>query len=320
VAQESEARRLHSRDLLGLAISIVSLGAVVWWASRQDRPEFPSSPTDLAPLAGALGVYAGITLARGWRWHTILRRIEIAHQPADAFGLVVVGYMGNNVLPARGGEVLRVLLLGERVGGRRRDIIGSIVAERLLDVLTVVSLFALMTWAGVAGAPAGQRPVAVVLAGATLAVVVVGVYRALRRRGRLERLAAIIAPFVRASQLMLGRTGGVLICLTIAIWLLEGVNFWLVGQSLDLGISLLDATFLAILASFAAAVPSAPGYIGTYDAALVFGLEALDVAGGQALAFAVLIRFIVFVPITLAGLALVLARYGGLPRLRPRNY
>jgi uncharacterized membrane protein YbhN (UPF0104 family) len=319
VAHEGEARRLHSRDLLGLAISVVSLGGVLWWASRQDRPEFPTSPGDLAPLAGALGVYAGITLARGWRWHTILRRIEIPHQTADAFGLTVVGYMGNNVLPARGGEVLRVLLLGERVGGRRLDIIGSIVAERLLDVLTVVGLFALMTWIGVAGAPAGRRPVAVALAGAALAVGVVGVYRALRRRGRLERLATTIRPFVRASQLMLGRTGAVLICLTIAIWLFEGLNFWLVGHSLDLGISLLDATFLAVLASFAAAIPSAPGYIGTYDAALVFGLEALDVSGGQALAFAVLVRFTIFVPITLAGLALILARYGGLPRLRPRS-
>jgi glycosyltransferase 2 family protein len=147
----------------------------------------------------------------------------------------------------------------------------------------------------------------------------VGLYSVLRRRGRLERFAVVIRPFVRASQLLLGRNGVVLFFLTIGIWLLEGLTFWLVGESLDLGISLLDATFLAILASFAAAVPSAPGYIGTYDAALIFGLEALDVSGGQALAFAVLIRFIVFVPITLAGLALVLARYGGLPRLRPRS-
>jgi glycosyltransferase 2 family protein len=141
----------------------------------------------------------------------------------------------------------------------------------------------------------------------------------LLRHGRLGRIASTIQPLVRALRLLLGRSGVLLLSVTLGVWLLEGFNFWLVGHSLDAGVSLVDATFLAVLASFAAAVPSAPGYIGTYDAALVFGLEALDVAGGEAVAFAVLVRFIVFVPITFAGLALLLTRYGGLPRIRLRT-
>ena len=53
-----------------------------------------------------------------------------------------------------------------------------------------------------------------------------------------------------------------------------------------------------------------------FDAAVIFGLKALDVTGGSAVAFAVLVRFVLFAPITIAGLALLIGRYGGLRRLR----
>jgi uncharacterized membrane protein YbhN (UPF0104 family) len=69
-------------------------------------------------------------------------------------------------------------------------------------------------------------------------------------------------------------------------------------------------------AAFLSLVPAAPGYIGTYDAAIVFGLKALGVTGDRAGGFALLTRFVIFAPITLAGLALPVWRYGGLRRLR----
>lgn len=316
---EPRGDRAWRRQLFGAAISVLSLGAVVWWASRQERPSFPQRFTDLVPLAFALAVYAAVTVLRGWRWDRVLSRVGIGHRTFDAYGLVAVGYMGNNVLPARGGEVLRVLLLGDRVGGRRREIIGSLVAERLLDVITIVTLFSAMTLAGVAGAPVGRGPVVVALAGAGVALLAVVVVARLRRGGRLERVAALIAPFVRASHLLVGRVGAVLLLATVGVWLLEGSVYRLIGASLNVEMTFVEATFLVALVSFAVAVPSAPGYLGTFDAALVFGLDALGVEGGQAVAFVVLARFIVFVPVTVAGLILILTRYGGLPGLRERT-
>ena len=67
-----------------------------------------------------------------------------------------------------------------------------------------------------------------------------------------------------------------------------------------------------MLASLFAAIPAAPGYAGTFDAGLVLGLDAVGVAGGAAVGFIVLARFVMFVPVTLAGLFVFVTRYHGL--------
>jgi glycosyltransferase 2 family protein len=306
----------RSRNLLGLAISAVSLAGVAWWASRQDRPRFPTAPGDLALVVAAVALYAVVTFARAWRWHRILMRAGIEHRRADAYGLTVVAYMGNAVLPARGGELLRILLMAERSTARRREVLGSILAERLLDAATLLIVFSFLSWTGLGGSTVGKGLAAAALAALAGASIALAAYLALRRRGKLDRFARTVRPVALASRLLLGRVGVLLGGVTMAVWALEGAVLWLVVNALGLDVSYLAAAFLVALTSFVVAVPAAPGYLGTFDAALVFGLGALGVVGGQALAVALLWRFVLFVPVTIAGLVLVFARYGGLPQLR----
>lgn len=304
------------RTLAGVLVSVVALVAVVWWALNQEAPRFPTAPGDLALLGAAVALYVVATVVRGWRWHVILRLDGISHRAVDALALVCVGYMGNTVLPARGGEVLRVVLLRQRTTARKREILGSIIAERLLDAVVLVALFALLTWVGVAGAPTGQLPALLAAAALALLAAAVWLYLRARRAGRLEGFAARARPFVKASRPLIGPTGALLTLATVFVWLLEAGIFVLVARSLGLGFDLLEGLFLDVLASFFALIPAAPGYVGTFDAAVVFGLHALDVQGGITVAFAVLVRFVLFGPITLAGLVLMLVRYGGLRTLR----
>ena len=117
--------------LIQAVFSLVALAAVVWWASKQEPPEFPSDAGSYAGWAAALVLYAIATLMRGERWHRILSPPASAPRAATAYALTAVGYMGNNVLPARAGEALKVVLLSTalrreqahaaRVGGRRAD-------------------------------------------------------------------------------------------------------------------------------------------------------------------------------------------------------
>jgi uncharacterized protein (TIRG00374 family) len=117
---------------------------------------------------------------------------------------------------------------------------------------------------------------------------------------------------LRPFRLLLSLHGVRLAALTGAVWVLEAVIFWLVAQSLHLDVSVLGAFLVVILASFFALIPAAPGYVGTFDAAVLFALHALDVPSNAALGAAITYRFVIFVPITLAGLIVLITHYGGL--------
>ena len=299
------------RGALGILVSLVALAGVVYWATKQEAPRFPTAGEDVVLLVLAVVLYGVATCARSWRWHQILDRAKVGHKPADAYALVPVGYMGNTVLPARGGELMRVFLLASRSQARRREVLATIVGERLLDAATLVVLFVAMTLVGTAGTPVGTQPA--IFAGLALVAGLIGlvVYLRLRRAGKLQAFADRVRPFVRAARPLAGPVGVALGGLTLGVWLIEGTIFWLVGQSLHLDISLVESCFVLVLTAFFSLVPAAPGYVGTYEAAVVFGLDALGVMGGQALTFALLTRFIVFVPITIVGLILLVTRYGG---------
>ena len=85
--------------LIQALVSLIALAAVVWWASKQDAPEFPTGPDAIAWLVGALVLYAIATLLRGERWHWILAATGVRTHRSDCYALTTVGYMGNNVLP-----------------------------------------------------------------------------------------------------------------------------------------------------------------------------------------------------------------------------
>jgi uncharacterized protein (TIRG00374 family) len=315
----SQGTRRRQRTVLSAVVSLISVAGCAWWASKQQAPELPTSARALGLLALAVATYGLIMAARGWRWHVILGHAEVTHDRADAYGLTVVAYMGNAVLPARGGEVLRILLLGQRSPVRHLEILGTLIPERLLDAATLVALFAGMTFIGVEGLPSGSAPAIVAL------VVVVGgfaglvIYGRLRLAGRFDRFAERVRPFIHASRLLLDRTGGGLATLTMAIWLVEAGVLLLVALALDIHLPPGGAVAAVVFASMAATVPAGPGYLGTFDAAALFAFHKLGVQGGTGVSLLLLYRTVIFAPVTLAGLGLIVTRYGGLAALRRRR-
>lgn len=300
----------------GVIVSIVALAGVGYWATRQEAPKLPRDAGAIGLVLAGVAMYAVATLLRGWRWHMVLRGTGVRHRAADAYALVTVGYMGNTVLPARGGELLRVLLLGSRSSARRREILGAIIAERLLDVLALVLLFAVIAGTGIAGTVTGRGPALIAAACVLPAALAVWLYVRARRAGRFERFAERARPFLRSSRTLMNARGALLAAVTAAVWLIEGAICAVLARALDIELGLIEGSFLIVLTSFFALIPAAPGYVGTFDAAMLFGLEALSVSGGAAVGFVLLVRFVFFVPVTLAGLALLVLRYGGLRQLR----
>lgn len=289
------------------------MAAVVWWALNQDAPQLPDERGEVLALLAALGAYAVGTALRGERWRILLRRSDVEASRADCQCLNLVGYMGNNVLPARGGDVIRVSLLVPRVRGRARTVIGTLVAERVLDAVTLLVLFALLGYVlldGV-GAPGGARVAIVAGAVALGAAALAGGLRLAQGHALGRRIHAFIDPMLSATRGLRGRHGLVMALATLAIWLFEAGTWYFTGVAAGIDIAAVEALYLVALASVFVLIPSGPGYVGTLDAAVVFGVKAIGGTGAQAVSYLLLLRFVLLVPITLAGLIVLVARYGG---------
>jgi uncharacterized membrane protein YbhN (UPF0104 family) len=101
---------------------------------------------------------------------------------------------------------------------------------------------------------------------------------------------------------------------TLVIWLFEAATWYLTAIAAGLDIEPVEALYLVALASVFVLVPSGPGYVGTLDAAVLFGVKAIGGTGSEAVSFLLLLRFVLLVPITVAGLVVLVARYGGWQR------
>jgi uncharacterized membrane protein YbhN (UPF0104 family) len=301
--------------VIGLLVSVVSLGAVVWWVSNQAAPRLPDSRSGWAWLGAAAIVVACNFTLRGLRWHLVMRHTGQEHRMRDAIGLTLVGYMGNNVLPARGGELLKIGFIGPRSSARRREVLGTVLVERVLDAGVLALLFVVLTLAHVKGSAHADTTAALVGLALALAALALAGYVWLRSRGRFERFATAIRPVAGAAKLFIRPAGIPLALLSLVIWCMDGLSFMFMAKSLGIELAFLPALAVIVLASLASAIPAAPGYLGTFDAAMIVGLKAADVVGSDAVSLLLMARFIYFVPVTFVGLGVLVFGYGD-PRRR----
>jgi glycosyltransferase 2 family protein len=304
--------RERAAAVFPIAVSVVALAAVVWWATRQEAPELPRTGDAAVALAIAIALYALATAARAERWHRIVQRAGVAATRSDSYRLTAVGYMGNNVLPARSGDVLRAFLLAPIAHTRKRNVLGTVVAERLLDAaaLGLVFLVVALGLAGDVDVPGGATALLLALAGGA------AVGFALLWALASDRLRAIVRPLASPTRRLASTHGAGLLALSLALWTLEATVYLAVGRAVEIDLGLVEALYIVALTNLFALVPAAPGYVGTFDAAVLFAVDSLGASGSDALSYLVLLRFVLFVPITIVGLAFLITRYGGWSRYR----
>jgi glycosyltransferase 2 family protein len=303
--------------LIQALVSLIALAAVVWWASKQKAPELPTGGGALAWLAAAVALYALATLIRSERWHWILHVAGVETDRVDCYALTTVGYMGNNVLPARAGEALKVVLLSSRCGASKRTVLGSVLAERILDLTALAAIFIIVVY-GVLSSTVlpNNHPVLIAGVGLVFVAACAAALWFLREHHVLERAREWMRPMAEAPRALLSRAGIVLLLVTFVLWTCEATVYWTVARSVDVHFSITGALYLVALTNFVAALPAAPGSIGTFDAAVAFGARRLGATGSEALSYLILLRFVLYVPITVVGFILLVTRYGGWSRLR----
>jgi uncharacterized protein (TIRG00374 family) len=315
--------------IVGLAISVAALALVLQSVDLGKSAE-QISRANLAYLAGCLAVIAAQVVLRSLRWRLLLpsrrdgRAIPVRRIPAP----LLVGYLGNAVLPARLGEPVRAYLVARRENVDAVECFGSVVLERIVDTATL-AVVAFVAAAEV-GAPDWlvRATALVALAGVVLVagIVVVGLKRfASLARALTARLpgSATLGPVVhRLDDFARGvdrpsRSSAIAVAAVVSAvcWLLDMTTFWLVARSLGIEISPAAALLVAAVTVLGTALPSAPGYVGTFDLAAATTAQALGVGSASAFALAVVAHVMTVVPIAVAGAVSLVAMDARLGRL-----
>ena len=259
--------------------------------------------------------------ARTWRWDYMLRplkRISLRR----LFPVVVIGYMGNNVYPFRAGELLRAYVLRQREGVPVSASLATVIVERVFDGL--VMLVFVFVALPIAPLPSDEIRGLVVIASVAFFAALLVFFALAAMPGRAFQvihwvvtriMPARIRPplldftrrFLDGLESLRSFRNVVMIFLTsVVIWLLETVKYWFVMHAFDFQVSFFALMLMNGVVNLATTLPSAPGYIGTFDTPGIEVLKLYNVPAVVATAYTLVLHAALWLPITLLGLVYML--------------
>jgi uncharacterized protein (TIRG00374 family) len=310
---------LKSRNLR-LLIGVIISAVFIWLALRGlHLPDVWASlrAADYWWLIPSVAVYFLAVWARTWRWDYLLRPMKQIPL-RRLFPVVVIGYMGNNVYPFRAGELLRAYVLRQREDISMSSSLATIIVERVFDGLVML----LFVFVALPFAPLPSDSIRlIVIAGSAVflgALLVFFAVAAVPARfmqltewfaGRLlpERLQNPVIDFARRFVVGLASLrsarGLMMIFLTsVVIWLLETVKYWFVMHAFNFTVSFFALMLMNGVVNLATTLPSAPGYIGTFDGPGIAVLTLYNVDPAVATAYTLTLHAALWLPITLLGI------------------
>jgi len=280
-------------------------------------------------LPGVLVYFVGVW-ARAWRWHYLLGPIKKI-PTRSMFPITTIGYMGNNIYPARAGEVLRAVILKRKEGVPVSASLATIIVERIFDGVVMlafvfVNLPELAKMTSASGFVGNIRQAAIIGTGVFLGALVVFLLAAMYPRvtmqtgqwfiqrfmpARLqEKVSGILHKFLDGLASLRSPFSILMVFFTsVIIWLLETGKYWFVMHAFDFSVSFFALMLMNGIVNLATTIPSAPGYIGTFDAPGIAVLTAYGVERATAAGYTLALHVALWLPITLLG-AYYLAREG----------
>lgn len=244
---------------------------------------------------------AGLFL-RSYRWRVLLSARGGVSIPL-AFWATSAGYLGNNVLPARAGEVIRSLMISSRAGMSRTFVLTTALSERIVDAIALVTISAvvlLMVPMQAGWMMRGARPIAIVGLGGALALALLPVlekfwFRTLERlpipeklRGTAEKVLLHVLDGIRSFHDPSRLTRFLL--LTAVIWLNDAFVTVTGARSIGIEIGLPVAFLLVAGLGLGSALPSTPGYVGIYQFVAVSILTPFGYSKTEAIAYILLFQ------------------------------
>ncbi|MGI8927030.1 MAG: lysylphosphatidylglycerol synthase transmembrane domain-containing protein [Tepidiformaceae bacterium] len=270
-------------------------------------------------MAPAIAVLFVAIVFRCLRWSVLMRPVAPIG-PWRLLPYAIIGYVANNLLPARAGEVVRAYVLGDRERVSRMATFGTIAVERLFDGCVLV-LMLLIAGAIVGFEDAKLRAIAIASSILFVAAVVAfyvltlseqrarrvihGMLRVLPERfeHRAEHIADQLVISLRSVHDW--RTLALVALLSVIAWTIEASSYVVIGAGFDLGVSFGHYFLLLAAANLAIIIPTFFGGTGPFEWAAKLVLVGAGVPDGLAGAFAVVSHAVIFVPTTIVGLFLL---------------
>ncbi len=313
----------QKRFWLGLVVSLALLGLIFY---QTDPSKIITSlrQAQYVYLFPALALYFIGVAVRAVRWHFLLRSLKPIPM-GTLFRVVVIGYMANDILPLRMGELVRAYVLGQQASVSKAATFVTILIERVFDVLTMLTFVVVASFllssgdAQLAGRFQVVRVVGVlVILGTVALAVLAGMPRPFERlvnvflrwipsaslRERAARLSHSL--FEGLGVLRSPLDSFAVYALSIVAWLCETGMYVFIG--VGFGITLPFTVFLlaAAFANFAAIAPSTPGYVGVFDAPIVYTITLFGAGSGVtqdlAASYTLVLHAALYFPVTLLGL------------------
>ena len=323
-SQPPRRRSLAWHAAIGIGISVVLL----WFTFRNEDPReiaHEISRADPLLLALATAVVTFVFWIRAWRWRSILEPVRAGTSFRSRFAAVNIGFMGNNLLPARAGEFARAYAISRLEPVPIVAAFSSLVIERLFDgLLLVVLLFGSIAMPSfpdmrLAGSDfhvtAMARGLAFFVAFAALVLLLLVLFpqRAVRslervlsyapapiRRPVIDALEAFLAGVgILRDPVLLLRAGA----WSVVLWLVNGLAFYIGFLAFDIDLPFTAAIFLQSCVALFVSLPAAPGFFGQFELASKIAL--VNVWGAEeskALGYALGFHIAGFIPVTVMGL------------------
>jgi uncharacterized protein (TIRG00374 family) len=273
-------------------------------------------------LIPGIAVYFIGVWVRSWRWHYLLRPIKKI-PTKSMFPIVTIGYMGNNIYPARAGEVLRAVILKQREQVPISASLATIIVERIFDgvimlafvFLNLPELAKLTSNSGYVGS-IQQIAVwgALIFLGALAIFLLAAMFpkitesivnwiiKSLIPHRFREKVQSITFRFLTGLESLRSPQEALMIFITSAIiWLLETGKYWFVMHAFNFEVSFFALMLMNGIVNLATTIPSAPGYLGTFDAPGIALLSAYNVPPELAAGYTLVLHAALWFPITALG-------------------
>jgi glycosyltransferase 2 family protein len=270
----------------------------------------------------SVAVYFCGVWARSWRWRYLLRPIkEIPTK--RLFPTVCIGYMGNNIYPIRAGELLRSYVLKRDEDVAFSASLATIIVERIFDGVVMLG-FVFLNLRELSGLTATSGFIgsiqALAIWGAVIFIGVLAVFmlaamfpikaekivlwsanHILPVKWR-ERASGIMLRFLTGLECLRSPRDAFLVLLTsIVVWLFETGKYWFLMHAFPFRISFFALMLMNGIVNLATTLPSAPGYVGTFDAPGIALLQAYGIKAELAVAYTLVLHVALWLPITVLG-------------------